>query len=177
MVLPLIPLIMAAASLGLGVAQGVSSVKQTNEQIEANDEQTRAAMKERAKQAKKLMQEQETSFLKSGVYFEGTPDAVINETASTAKSDMQSMENDAVNQQTLLKRQGKTAFYSAMINAITGAATSYVGLGGTLGAAGKAATASNAIKTVSNSQVGTNVQNWYSNLRGWNKGSFDNSTV
>jgi hypothetical protein len=87
---------MAISSLGLGVAGGVSSIKQAKQQIESDDAQTRAAMKERARQAKKLMQQQQTSFLKSGVYFEGTPEAVINETGDTAIEDLQAMENDAV---------------------------------------------------------------------------------
>ncbi|MEI8127981.1 MAG: hypothetical protein WCG95_00055 [bacterium] len=171
--LPLIPLIMAVASLGLGVAQGVSSVQQTQDQINADDTQTRAAITERARQGKKLMQQQQTSFLKSGVYFEGTPEAVIDETGNTTMRDTQAMENDAVNRQNLLKRQGNTAFYSSLMGGVTGAATSFLGLGGMGATTSNALTTTDVVKSVSGSRIGTDVQNWYSGLRGWSKGTFD----
>ena len=179
MAIPLIPLIMAVASLGLGVAQGVSSVKQTQDQLDANTAQANDAITARKKQAIKLLNQQKTSFLKSGVYLEGTPEAVLDETATTSAEDIQALLNDSDNKANLLKRQGTTAFASSMLSALTGAATSFIGLGGlgnAANAAGSAATTDTLVKSVSGSRIGTNVQNWYSGLRGWSKGGFGGST-
>jgi methylthioribose-1-phosphate isomerase len=176
MAIPLIPLIAAVTSMGLGIAQSVSSVKQTNEQLEANTKQGNEQIEARKRQAVKLLNQQKTSFLKSGVYFEGTPEAILDETSNIAAKDIQAILNDTNNNGNLLKRQGKTAFYSALANGLMGAATSFVGLGG-MGSsatnASKAVSANELVQSLQNTKIGSNISNWYSGIRGLNKGGFD----
>jgi len=169
--LPLLPIIMAVASLGLGVAQGISSVSQSNEQADAVEAQNAAAVTERARQAKKLISQQKTSFLKSGVYFDGTPQAIFDETYQTAAKDIQAMDNDSNNKQALLKRQGKTAFYSSLLNGTLGAATSFVGLGGTGSALSSAA--SSVSGKVMGTETGNNIYNYIQKVKGLNVGGFN----
>lgn len=126
MALPLIPIILAVASLGAGVAQGISSVKNAASEAKSAKETAEDQIAERAKQAKKLMQQQKTSFLKSGVYFDsGSPLAVINETYDTMQDDVNAIADDADSNIKNLTRQGKTAFYTSLLSGITNGATSY----------------------------------------------------
>ena len=128
MALPLIPIILAVASLGSGLVQGISSVKNAKAEAQSAKETAEDKISERAKQAKKLMQQQKTSFLKSGVYFDsGSPLAVINETYDTMQEDINAIADDANSNIKNLNRQGKTAFYTSLLQGITGAATSYFG--------------------------------------------------
>ena len=123
MALPLIPIILAVASLGAGVAQGISSVKNAASEAQSAKETADDQIAERAKQAKKLMQQQKTSFLKSGVYFDsGSPLAVINETYDTMQDDINAIADDADSTIKNLERQGKTAFFSSLLSGLaTGA--------------------------------------------------------
>ena len=128
MALPLIPIILAVASLGSGLVQGISSVKNAKAEAQSAKETAEDKISERAKQAKKLMQQQKTSFLKSGVYFDsGSPLAVINETYDTMQEDINAIADDANSNIKNLNRQGKTAFYTSLLQGITDAATSYFG--------------------------------------------------
>ena len=171
MALPLIPIILAVTALGSGIVQGISNAK--NAKAEANEvvNQLKEQSSERARQAKKLMQQQKTSFLKSGVYFDsGSPLAVIDETYETMNQDIKAMEKDANAKINNLMRQGKTAFYNSLLEGVVNA-----GMGYFMGGGAKAtATLGNIGSKISNSKIGTAVQNWYNSSRGWTKGSFGN---
>lgn len=166
MALPIIPIIMAVAALGSGIVQGISSSKNAKAEANSVKEQALEQMTERARQAKKLMQQQKTSFLKSGVYFDsGSPLAVINETYDTMEKDVNAMAKDSDTKINNLMRQGKTAFFSSVMQGVANAALSYF-MGGGSGLMSKAGTA------LSNSKAGTAVSNWYNSARGWTKGGF-----
>lgn len=165
MAIPLIPIIMAVASLGMGVAQGISSAKQSKEQASESANQTQNAINERARKAKKLINEQKTSFLKSGVYFDGTPELIIDETYDTATKDMQDIAKDGSYREKALIRQGRTGFYTGVVKGIMGAGASFMGMGGV------GATA-NSLKIDT-----TNFQNWYAATKGLNKGGFGASQI
>jgi hypothetical protein len=131
MALPLIPIIMAVAALGSGIVQGISNAKNAKSEAEAVAQQLQAQAGERARQAKKLMQQQKTSFLKSGVYFDsGSPLAVLDETFDTMNKDINDMSKDANAKINNLMRQGKTAFYSSIVEGIGNAALGYFMGGG-----------------------------------------------
>jgi len=166
MALPLIPIIMAVAALGSGIAQGISSVKNAKNEANAVREQAIEQMNERSRQAKKLMQQQKTSFLKSGVYFDsGSPLAVINETYDYMQEDVNAIAKDSNTKIKNLYRQGKTAFFNSAMEGVANAALSYF-MGGGSGLMSKAGTA------ISNSKAGTAISNWYNSARGWTRGGF-----
>lgn len=168
MALPLIPIIMAVASLGSGIVQGISSLKNSREEENAIRQQANEQMTERAKQAKKLMQQQKTSFLKSGVYFDsGTPLEVINETYDTMEKDVKQMAKDTDTKIQNLYRQGKTAFFNSVVEGIGNSALSYFMGGGN----GLFSNLTSEI-TSKASNVGNSISNWYNSARGWTKGSF-----
>lgn len=157
MALPLIPIILAVASLGSGLIQGISATKNTNNQVETIKEATQEKIDDRAKQAKKLMQQQKTSFLKSGVYFNsGTPLEVINETYNTMGDDINAMAKDANIKINNLERQGKTAFISSLLQGVTNSAMTFLS---TSAMGDKISTATKS------SNFGSGFKNWWSNLR------------
>lgn len=166
MAIPIIPIIMAVAALGQGIVQGISNKKNAEAEVKALQESTQGQVNERARQAKKLMSQQKTSFLKSGVYFEGTPEEIINETYETYQKDLADMTKDANRKSTNLMRQGKTAFYSSILEGMANAGMAYF-MGGGNGSALKSIG-----QKISNSNAGTAVQNWYNSARGWTKGGF-----
>lgn len=167
MALPIIPIIMAVTALGSGIVQGISSVKNAKEESKALQETIKAQIEERERAAKKLMQQQKTSFLKSGVYFNsGSPLEVINETYDYSLKDVNSMIKDTNAQTKNLERQGKTAFFGSILEGITNGAMSFFGAGGASAAMTKAGSA------INNSKAGTAFTNWYNNLKGLNTGGF-----
>lgn len=178
MALPLIPIIMAVAALGSGIVQGISNAKNAKSEAEAVVQQLQAQAGERARQAKKLMQQQKTSFLKSGVYFDsGSPLAVLDETFDTMNKDINDMSKDANAKINNLMRQGKTAFYSSIVEGIGNAALGYFmgggkGISSLLGGSSSSSALSTLGSKVSGSKLGTAVSNWYNSARGWNKGGF-----
>lgn len=172
MALPLIPIILAVASLGAGIVQGISAKNNADAQIEALQSETRDRINERAKSARKLMSQQKTSFLKGGVYFNtGTPLAVINETYDTMGEDINAMIKDANTKQSNLERQGKTAFLSSVLEGVANGAMSFLGTSALAKGAGSL-NLGNIGKTISNSKVGTAFTNWYNSARGLSKGGF-----
>jgi len=163
MALPLIPIILAVASVASGVVQGISSVKNAKSEIKAVEESTQEQVNARARAAKKLMQQQKTSFLKGGVYFDsGSPTDVIDETYDTSMKDINAMIKDANTKTKNLERQGKTAFYGSILQGIANGAMSYFGAG----ALGKGTSA------VSGSSAGNTFKSWYQNLTGKYRGGF-----
>lgn len=172
MAIPLvIPIIMAVAAMGAGVAQGISERKNAKAEAEALEASAAAQVDERARNAKKLMSQQKTSFLKSGVYFSGSPQDIINETYMTYQKDLSDMLKDTGIKTKNLTRAGKTAFYSSLLKGISNAASSFMGAYG--GSAGSAAGSSASIGSkIANSKIGTSVQNWYNSAKGLNTGGF-----
>ena len=166
MALPLIPIILAVASVASGLVQGVSSAKNAKEEAKAVQQNTQAQINERAKAAKKLMQQQKTSFLKSGIYFDsGTPVDVINETYDTSVQDINAMIKDSDTKVDNLMRQGKTAFFGSLLQGSANGAMSYfMGGGNTSAISGAASSAKN------------NFSNWYQNITGKYRGGFGSAS-
>lgn len=125
MALPLIPIILAVTALGSGIVQGISNAKNAKAEAQALQDSTLAQVDERARQARKLMSQQKTSFLKSGVYFTGSPQDIINETFETYQKDIGDMIKDTETKSTNLMRQGKTAFFSSILEGVAEAGMSY----------------------------------------------------
>lgn len=115
---------MGFAAIFQAIAQGITNAYQTFEYIRENKKQAKEVAKqaqeqadERAKKAKYQMQQQKTSFLKSGVYFDsGSAADVINETYNTAMEDIQAINKDSIKAQKKLIRAGKTAFWTFAID-------------------------------------------------------------
>ena len=159
MALPLIPIILAVASVASGVVQGISNAKNAKSQAKAVQEQTQEQVDARARAAKKLMQEQKTSFLKSGVYFDsGTPVDVINETYDTSIDDVNAMAKDGNTQISNLMRQGKTAFFTSIMDGIANGAAGFLGAGG--------------MSSKSSIPSNNNFRTFYQNLTGKYTGGF-----
>lgn len=153
MALPIIPIIMAVAALGSGIVQGISSVKNAKAEAEAVKRQAEEQIAERARQAKKLMQQQKTSFLKSGVYFDsGSPLAVIDETYDFMEKDVNAMANDSNTKMSNLMRQGRTAFFGSVLQGVAEAGLAYF-TGGASGAL------TNTGKAIKSSKLGMALQN------------------
>lgn len=127
----------AIVSITAGVVKGVSEVQSSKHQMNAVRQQAHLQVNERARVAKKLLSEQKSSFLKSGVFFEGTPETIFDETYNVAQSDMSAMNNDALNQQKQLMRQGRTAFFGNVLDGVKNAVTGYA-MGGLLSSLGSA---------------------------------------
>lgn len=108
------------------IAQGLTNAFATKSYIDENKKQAEEIARqaqeqadERAKKAKAVMQQQKSSFLKGGVYFDsGSPVSVIDETYDTAMQDISAIEKDSLTQQAKLIRAGKTAFYSFLIDPV-----------------------------------------------------------
>ncbi len=149
--LPILPIILAVSALGSGIVQGISSAKNAKEEAKALQSQSQEQINERAKAAKKLMQQQKTSFLKSGIYFDsGTPTDIINETYNTYSADINTLKKDTNTKVNNLMRQGKTAFFSSLLQSSANAAMSYFMAGGET-------------PNLSNSSLVNNFKNWYQN--------------
>ena len=128
--LPILPIIMAVAGLGSGIASGISAVNSAKSQAKAIQQSPQEPRDERARQARKLMSQQKTSFLKSGVYFSGSPTDVINETYNTSITDIDTLKRNANNQIKSLQNQANLGFISGVGKGIASAALGYVGAGG-----------------------------------------------
>ena len=181
MALPIIPIIMAVAALGSGIVQGISNAKNAKSEAKAVQEQAITQMNERARQARKLMSQQKTSFLKSGVYFDsGSPLGVINETYDVMSKDIKAMAKDTNTKVNNLMRQGKTAFFGSILEGVANGAMSFLGTQGMMkgltSSGGSSSSLGNILSNlgskVSNSKAGTAVQNWYNTQRGWTRGGF-----
>lgn len=124
-----ISIIMAVAALGAGVMSGISTVKSAKAQAKAVEQQTQEKINERARTAKKLMSQQKTSFLKSGVYFNGTPEDVINETYNTSITDINTLKNNALTNIKNLQSQANAGFTTSIIKGVASAAFGLAGAG------------------------------------------------
>jgi hypothetical protein len=96
-----------------------SYLKESKQQAREAAQQAQEQADQRAKVAKYNMQQQKTSFLKSGVYFDsGSPVELINETYNVAKEDINAINADSLNAQKRLKRAGRTAFFSFLVDPV-----------------------------------------------------------
>lgn len=136
MALPLIPIIMAVAGLASGVAKGIGELKNKNEEAKTQQRASQQEINERIREATKLMSQQKNSFLKGGVYFEGTPEAIVNETYDFMKRDVDVMKDNANTQLKKLAREGRTAFATSILEGIASGAMGYANAGGTVGGFG-----------------------------------------
>ena len=124
---------MGWAAIFQAIAQGITNAYSTYNYIKENKSQAKeiAAQAQeqadaRARKAKTLMNQQKTSFLKGGVYFDsGTPVDVIEETYDTAMEDIQAINKDSLSAQKKLIRAGRTAFFSFMIDPAKNDGTNY----------------------------------------------------
>ena len=133
MAVPIIPIIMAVAALASGVAQGYSNAKNAHEEAKATQKQTKDQINVRAREARKLMNQQKTSFLKSGVYFNsGTAADVIDETYNVMQEDIQAMATDSETRVKNLIRQGRTSFFSSLLGGASSGANAFYQSGGTI---------------------------------------------
>lgn len=175
MAVPIIPIIMAAVSLIQGISQGVQNKKNADSQASAVRQATQAQVNERARQARKLMSQQKASFLKSGVYFEGTPEAMIDETYNTSVDDINAMIADANTQESNLSSSGNSGLFSGILGGIGNAALSYFGakgFGNLFGGSASASGSSGLFSSLSNSRLGVSMSNMMSNLKYKNLGGF-----
>ena len=125
MAIPIIPIIMAVTALASGVTKAVTGVKNAKSEAKLAKQQAEENIQERARQAVKLMNQQKTSFLKSGVFFEGTPEAILNETYNFMKTDTDRLKNNANINIKNIMRQGKTAFATSLLDSVTGALSGF----------------------------------------------------
>lgn len=126
MAIPLIPIIMAVAGLASGAIKGYSDMKNAKEEAKAVRQQEKDRINERAREARKLMSQQKSSYLKSGIYFDsGSPLDIINETYDVMQQDINAIENDSNTKVKNLMRSGKTAFVSGILGGVQSGANSY----------------------------------------------------
>lgn len=127
MAIPIIPIIMAVTALASGVSKAVSSVKDAKAQARATKAEAEQQIQEKARQAAKLMSQQKSSFLKGGVYFEGSPEDVINETYDFANEDIQRLTSNANTSIKNTMRKGRTAFATSLMDAVVGGLSGFAG--------------------------------------------------
>jgi len=114
------------AAIFQAIAQGLTNAFSTWNYLKENKQQSKELAQQaqeqadqRAKKAKYDMQQQKTSFLKSGIYFNsGSPLDVIGETYDVAKEDINALNRDSLTAQKKLRRAGKTAFFSFFIDPV-----------------------------------------------------------
>nr|DAN07833.1 MAG TPA: hypothetical protein [Caudoviricetes sp.] len=172
MAVPIIPIILAVTGLLSGVSQGIQTKQNANNQSDALERQAQAKIDERAKQAKKLMQQQKTSFLKSGVYFEGTPEAIIDETYNTSIDDINTIINDTEAQKNNLNKQGNAGLLNGLVSGISSAALSFFGAQGFGNLFGGSSSGSDVLSKLTSTRLGVSMANMSNKVKGLNKGGF-----
>ena len=126
MAIPIIPIIMAVAGLASGAIKGYSDAKNAKEEAKLVRQQEKDQINERARQAKKLMSQQKSSYLKSGIYFDkGTPLDIIDETYDVMNEDINAIRKDSDTKVGNLIRSGKTAFITGLLGGAQSGANSY----------------------------------------------------
>ncbi len=122
----LVPIIMAVAGLASGAVQGYSNAKNAKEEAKLIRQQEKDQINERARQAVKLMNQQKTSYLKAGVYFDnGSAADVIDETYDTMQEDINAIRTDSNTKVNNLIRQGRTAFASSLLEGVSSGAKGF----------------------------------------------------
>lgn len=118
----------AIASLVGNTVSTYQNIKENKKQAKEIAQQYQEKADARAREAKALMSQQKTSFLKGGVYFDtGSANEVINETYGTYQKDLQAMNLDSTIAQNRLIRSGKTAFWNYLANPLGSSGTSALG--------------------------------------------------
>lgn len=172
MAVPIIPIILAAVSLIQGVSQGIQNKKNADNQASAIREKTQAQVNERARQAKKMMSQQKASFLKSGVYFNGTPEAIIDETYNTSVDDINALIADANQQEKNLSEQGNSGLLGGILGGSGNAALSFFGSNGFGNLFSSGSSSGNLLSKLGSSRLGTSMSNMLNSAKGLNKGGF-----
>ena len=122
---------MAVAGLAAGAIKGYSEAKNAKEEAKLVRKQEKEQINERAREAKKLMSQQKSSFLKSGIYFNsGTPLDILNETYNFMNEDIEAIQYNSNTKVKNLMRQGRTAFFSSLLDGMAKGASSYASAGG-----------------------------------------------
>lgn len=124
---------MGWAAIFQAIAQGLTNAFSTYTYIKENKQQAREIAEQaqeqadaRARKAKTLMNQQKTSYLKAGVYFDsGTPVDIIEETYETAMDDINAINKDSLSAQKKLIRAGRTAFFTFMIDPASNNGSNY----------------------------------------------------
>lgn len=117
---------MGWAAIFQAIAQGITNTISTIAYISENKKQAKEIAyqaqeqaDDRARQAKKLMSQQKTSFLKGGVYFnDGSANDVIGETYDTAMRDISAINRDSITNQKRLIRSSQTAALTYLIDPV-----------------------------------------------------------
>lgn len=124
---------MGWAAIFQAIAQGLTNAYSTYSYIKENKQQAKEIAEQaqemadaRARKAETLMNQQKTSFLKGGVYFDsGTPVDIIEETYDTAMEDIEAINKDSLSAQKKLIRAGRTAFVTFMIDPASNNGSNY----------------------------------------------------
>ncbi len=103
----------AIASMVTNTISTYQTIRESRKQAKEISQQYQQKADARAREARTLMSQQKTSFLKGGVYFDtGSPNSVINETYNIYQQDLNAMNLDSTIAQKRLIRQGNTAFWN-----------------------------------------------------------------
>lgn len=103
----------AIASMVTNTISTYQTIRESKKQAGEIAQQYQQKADARAREARTMMSQQKTSFLKGGVYFDtGSANAVINETYDIYQQDLNAMNLDSTIAQKRLIRQGKTAFWN-----------------------------------------------------------------
>lgn len=172
MAFPIIPVILATLGLVGGVTQGIQAKQNAENEKKALREKTQAQINERARQAIKLMSEQKSSFLKSGIYFNGTPEEIINETYDTSMEDINAMIADANQQEKNLSKQGNSDLMNGILGGVSSAALSFFGANGFGNLFSGSSSGGNLLSKIGSSRLGTSMSNMWNSARGLNTGGF-----
>lgn len=122
----MIPIIMAVAGMASGTIKGYSDMKNAKEEARLVRQQEKDQINERARQAKKLMSQQKSSFFKSGIYFDsGTPLNILDETYDVMNEDINAIQQDSNLKVKNLIRAGKTAFATSLLSGGASGANSF----------------------------------------------------
>lgn len=117
---------MAVAGLASGAIKGYSDAKNAKEEAKLVRQQEKDQINERARQAKKLMSQQKSSYLKSGIYFDkGSPLDILDETYDVMNEDINAIRKDSDTKVRNLIRSGKTAFATGLLGGAQSGANSF----------------------------------------------------
>ena len=119
-------LFQAIAKAVTNTVSTLSYISESKKQASEIASQAQAQADERARQSKKMMQQQKTSFLKSGVYFnDGSAKAVIDETYDTAMRDINDINKDSITNQKKLIRSSKIAGLTYLLDPVGNDGSNY----------------------------------------------------
>lgn len=116
-----------------GLASGLINNKNLSAQAEGVQRQAEYTANERIRQADKLQQQQTVGFLKSGVFLEGTPELVLEETKQFALEDVRQIFRESEIQSKALLEKGRLGIFTSTIGGALQGGFSGFRIGNTLG--------------------------------------------